>query len=486
MPDIAAALKFQKKIITIEKDYLKQIGAYRQETRRVLLEIIDRGGVSRTAVAQMQKEIDFLGRKVSTLAGVAGNEVRKTVGNYTRKQVQLAERVGLTDNADIAPVLRLGEPIVKDATEAYMTSESAWVAQLQTSLQVQSAKLRIGNASSEEISDRLISERLADGRASVWAMAGVQAAKEETQNLWAMAGGLVGGYLALFNETQSEVNYQKQAIAAIDERTTDCCLRVHGQIQPLDEPFQLDGTPRYADEVQDPPFHWYCRSSETLYEETFEEIGIPTSEMEDAAAAELKAREDGTRQEIHPSHATSRRTIEIRDQSINVKQFETVEFTEDEKFSLFEYTQDSYKDINTDLRDGKPLSEDNQFMVDRINDVFDRTPGISEETTVYRGANFTQGFLDALQEGSVFQDNAFVSTSLSRDIARVSSIKGDNKPVIMEITLPRGTRVINMDLSDNQFAYEKERLLQSGSQFRVVSVDTSDEVVTVFRLELEQ
>jgi hypothetical protein len=98
-----------------------------------------------------------------------------------------------------------------------------------------------------------------------------------------------------------------QAIAALDERTTDCCLRVHGQAQPLDRPFHLVGTPRYADYLEHPPFHWYCRTSEALVRP--QDVNDPlTVEMVDAARAELAARAaTGRRVEIHPSHARSRR-----------------------------------------------------------------------------------------------------------------------------------------------------------------------------------
>ncbi len=59
--------------------------------------------------------------------------------------------------------------------------------------------------------------------------------------------------------------FQKQAIAAIDGRTTETCLRVHGQIVPLDGLFQLEGVPRYADAMGGPPFHWWCRTATALY-----------------------------------------------------------------------------------------------------------------------------------------------------------------------------------------------------------------------------
>lgn len=103
-----------------------------------------------------------------------------------------------------------------------------------------------------------------------------------------------------------EPPFQRQAVAAIDERTTDCCLRVHGQIVGLKEKFKLTGTPRFADRMRDPPFHWYCRSSVVLYREDFDDQGL-SAEMREAADAELKAREERDRAEIHPAHGRSKR-----------------------------------------------------------------------------------------------------------------------------------------------------------------------------------
>lgn len=101
--------------------------------------------------------------------------------------------------------------------------------------------------------------------------------------------------------------YGRQAVAAIDERTTDCCLRVNGQIVPLDGLFQLTGTPQFAPEMASPPFHWYCRTATAL-------VFLPraddalTQRMRAAGAAELEARErTKTRVEINPASATSGR-----------------------------------------------------------------------------------------------------------------------------------------------------------------------------------
>jgi len=85
------------------------------------------------------------------------------------------------------------------------------------------------------------------------------------------------------------IDFRRQAVAAIDERTTDCCLRAHGQIVGMEEDFVLTGTPRFADKMRDPPFHWYCRTSQVLIRA--EDVGDDlTREMEEAAQAELAAR----------------------------------------------------------------------------------------------------------------------------------------------------------------------------------------------------
>lgn len=104
----------------------------------------------------------------------------------------------------------------------------------------------------------------------------------------------------------------KQAVAAIDEQTTDCCLRVHGQVQPLDKPFVLEGQPRFAARMMYPAFHWRCRTTSVAYHPDFEQGSrVSTQDMVGAATAELTAREDGSREKIHPAHATSRRGLGI-------------------------------------------------------------------------------------------------------------------------------------------------------------------------------
>ncbi len=90
--------------------------------------------------------------------------------------------------------------------------------------------------------------------------------------------------------SQGGTQVQRQAIAAISPETTDCCLRVHGQIRDVDEPFELTGSPRFADRMLHPSFHWNCRTSIAMYHPIFEQ-SYPTSTMRDMARAELQRRQ---------------------------------------------------------------------------------------------------------------------------------------------------------------------------------------------------
>lgn len=76
-------------------------------------------------------------------------------------------------------------------------------------------------------------------------------------------------------------NFEKQAIAAIDMRTTNCCLNVHGQVQPFNQPFILKGSPKFANKMDWPGFHYYCRTSAVLYVAEFDD-GITAQLLADA------------------------------------------------------------------------------------------------------------------------------------------------------------------------------------------------------------
>lgn len=93
-------------------------------------------------------------------------------------------------------------------------------------------------------------------------------------------------------QAHKEDEFQRQLIANTgDDRTTETCLRAHGQVVGLDEKFTLTGQPRYANKMFGVPFHDYCRSSVVLVHREFTDDDLTVS-MRDAAKARLKARDD--------------------------------------------------------------------------------------------------------------------------------------------------------------------------------------------------
>lgn len=101
--------------------------------------------------------------------------------------------------------------------------------------------------------------------------------------------------------------FWKQWVSACDERTTETCLLLNGVVVPLNDDFNIEGTPRYADALPEPPAHWNCRSCLAIVSpaDAGDEL---TEQMKNAGRAELDAREStGRRDEIHPADARSRR-----------------------------------------------------------------------------------------------------------------------------------------------------------------------------------
>lgn len=123
----------------------------------------------------------------------------------------------------------------------------------------------------------------------------LQPAPVQTETARWIRTAVSGGFIAwLFGSNPPDpvierFPFRRQAIAGIDERTTNCCLNVHGQIVDIDADFVLTGTPRYADRQKDPPFHAWCRTSVILYLPEFDQNY--TAMMREAAQLERAARE---------------------------------------------------------------------------------------------------------------------------------------------------------------------------------------------------
>ena len=87
-------------------------------------------------------------------------------------------------------------------------------------------------------------------------------------------------------QTQKRVPaIRKQAIAAIDERTTDCCLAIHGKIVDVGRPFKTV----YGNFLF-PPFHVRCRTTIVTWHKLLDPHGTSTKALRKAARVEKKQR----------------------------------------------------------------------------------------------------------------------------------------------------------------------------------------------------
>lgn len=306
MPDIRVPARFRSKMITLERKYLREIKVVYKSGRSEMLEILTFNGVKMSTIHLMRNVIDEIGRKTASI----GREMSKVLDDiilwYLEVQRKQAAMAGL-DVPDIQSLNYGTGAQRKEIYEQVLGIEPDWVDRMKKSMAINLTRLAVANADLPTAVDRLLSSNIADGRASVYRVAGAQAQTAVSTNTW-VAGLSTVNVLYRMVQQVTETVYMKQAVAAIDERTTDCCLRVHGQVQPLNKPFILHGTPRFADKIDNPPFHWYCRTSQSLYNEKFESKGVTTEEMRRAAIDELKAREEtGGRVPIHPAHSTSGR-----------------------------------------------------------------------------------------------------------------------------------------------------------------------------------
>lgn len=302
--------QFKRVMVAETTAYQKALEAAAGRTRYAVADVLQnsRPGTIKAARA-VKGELEGLKKSAEEINARYGDKVVRLAERFAVEQIGMAGDA-VPGVADFAEVKAAVETTVKRILRLKMGTP-VWVETGQLKLVMEMNRMSASGEDAQAIYERLLATEMMDGRASVWRSMTNSMSLASDRMAWDLAMAIVQAYLE--NAEQLSVTkqrWQKQAIAAIDERTTDCCLQAHGQTQALDKPFRLTGTPRYADEMQHSPFHWYCRTSVTLYLPEFEESGIRTEEMREAAQAEIEARKKtGKREVIHPADATSRRNL---------------------------------------------------------------------------------------------------------------------------------------------------------------------------------
>lgn len=147
--------------------------------------------------------------------------------------------------------------------------------------------------------------------------------------------------------------------------------------------------------------------------------------------------------------------------------------------AVFGYVNDS-RGVNTALREN-PESAERTYgnLISEMDETMVRTPNITESITVYRGVRGGDELPEVfqnLEEGDVFSDSAFVSTSLSPTSALgFAGIYNapETQGIVFEIVVPANSEGIFpnswLGLDGNNFASELEFLLPRDSQFKLIS-----------------
>ena len=222
---------------------------------------------------------------------------------YTHKLLKLAGKFHDAPTIEEVKAETFGEEDV--VLQKQLESEPPWVGIYRARVLAEIRRLQ--GSDTETAAKEIFGTGIVKGRATAFRHATNSATTDAGLAVWG-GGNLALGLFWNVADGMAPVTYQHQVVATIDERTTTCCLLAHGQIQDLDDPFKLNGHPRFRDEMDHPPFHWHCRTSVGLYTPDFEQLGVSTSDMQGAARSELTSRLEGKgRVEIHPSHATSGR-----------------------------------------------------------------------------------------------------------------------------------------------------------------------------------
>jgi ribosomal protein L31 len=111
------------------------------------------------------------------------------------------------------------------------------------------------------------------------------------------------------------------------------------------------------------------------------------------------------------------------------------ELSDDEAYFIGSYQVNSI-DLNTALRQNKPFEEGDEYKKNYLDAVMNRTT-TTKDAVVWRGVfktSMAKVFLKAYEEGTIYVDKAFMSTTLYDDIADLFSAK-----VKIRINVPKGT-----------------------------------------------
>jgi len=251
---------FSKKMTRLEDSYLSDVEIAYASARRDLVSLLsttslNQGGFDRLVQARLNR----LEREVLDIGVSYSGLIDEATVSFVDQQLNSlsgAPSLQRVVSASVGDRHAILIDTIKRSPE--------WVGVLNLQISAEIARLRSSSADINDAFNRLFAEEIADGRVSVW-RSGLNSMKLSGQrNVWDAGNTLlVALYAAVATSMREEI--YRQASAVVDERTTETCRNVNGQTVALDEPFTLYGSPRFANRMMNPPFHWNCRTTAILF-----------------------------------------------------------------------------------------------------------------------------------------------------------------------------------------------------------------------------
>lgn len=140
--------------------------------------------------------------------------------------------------------------------------------------------------------------------------------------------------------------------------------------------------------------------------------------------------------------------------------------------SLRNYCSGDYEAINTHLRKGYSGGRSIPEQIEAIDSIIDQAPRVPQDMKVLRGIHGEDVFAK-LEQGTVFEDKGFVSTTVGYNEVATREGKGH---YMLEIQVPKGSKGIYVQRI-SEFPEEEELLLPRGSRFNVISKGTTKAVL---------
>lgn len=287
MPDLRAATAHIRALTALEGRLAREVARIYEELRRGLQDALSARGAR-----GVREELP----RVLTAAQAA---LRRQLVAAAARVAQRAEAFARDDLGRLAPLIDAPLPVAPAVaasaaararlTDAEIARAMQWLDGIGGLILAEATRLEVSGAAPDVAIARLLAPGLAsDGRASIWRQGRARGDLAVTDFVFGLDSG---GRGAIYQEAQPRgIRFEKQAIAAIDRRTTQCCLNVHGQVRPMDQPFDLSGTPQFAPQMMGPPFHYRCRSVIVLYHPAVERVGPTTAELRASARQEATRR----------------------------------------------------------------------------------------------------------------------------------------------------------------------------------------------------